>query len=566
MTARMRQVCMASAVVAASTACTPPIEPADLVLRHGRIVTMDDVMPEAQALAARGGRIVAVGRDAEMERYISPSTTVIDLAGRLATPGFIEGHGHFLGVGDAKLQLDLTDARTWAEVVAMVADAAARARPGELVRGRGWHQDEWNPLPSPVVQGLPLHDDLSAVSPDNPVLLVHASGHATFANRRAMELAGISRQMRNPAGGVIVRDREGDPTGAFLETAAALLDRVRESAAPADPHRQAELAQREALSKGITTFQDAGSSFEAADLFKAMIDDGSLSLRLWVMLQEANERLASRMADYRLVGHGGDRLTVRAIKRSIDGALGSRGAWLLEPYADLAATTGLNTTPVEQIEEAARLAIANGFQLCVHAIGDRANRETLDLYERMFAAHPGDADLRWRIEHAQHLHPDDIPRFAALGVIASMQGVHATSDGSWVPDRLGARRTEEGAYVWQKLLQSGAVVVNGTDAPVEDVNPIRSFYASVSRRLADGSVFYPDQRMSRLEALRSYTLSAAYAGFEEHIKGSLTPGKLADVVVLSKDILTILEEEIPTTQIVYTIIGGRVVYEADVAH
>lgn len=561
MTALVRHISMASALVAGSMACTPPIEPADLVLRNGRIVTLDDLVPEAQALASRGGRIVAVGRDAEIGRYIGPSTRVIDLAGRLATPGFIEGHGHFLGLGDAKLQLDLTTAQSWAQVVAMVADAVMRARPGELIRGRGWHQDEWTPAPSRVVQGFPLHDDLSAVSPYHPVLLVHASGHATFANARAMELAAVSRQTPDPPGGEIVRDVDGDPTGTFLETAAGLFDRVRQSAAPADPRRQAELAQREALSKGITTFHDAGSSFEAVDLFKTMADDGSLRLRLWVMLRESNERLVSRMADYRLIGYGGDRLTVRAIKRSIDGALGSRGAWLLEPYADVPSTSGLNTTPVDEIEETARLAIANGYQLCVHAIGDRANRETLDLYERTFAAHAGEADRRWRIEHAQHLHPDDIPRFAALGVIASMQGVHAASDGPWVPDRLGDRRAEEGAYVWQKLLQSGAVVVNGTDAPVEDVSPIHSFYASVSRRLADGSVFYPDQRMSRLEALRSYTLSAAYAGFEDRLKGSLAPGKLADVVVFSKDILTIPEDEIPTAEIVYTIIGGQVVHD-----
>jgi hypothetical protein len=260
------------------------------------------------------------------------------------------------------------------------------------------------------------------------------------------------------------------------------------------------------------------------------------------------------------VDAGGKRFTVRAIKHSIDGALGSRGAWLLEPYSDLETSTGLETTPRAVIEQTARLALQHGYQLCVHAIGDRANRETLDLFERAFRARGGGKDLRWRIEHAQHLHPDDIPRFGRLGVVAAMQGIHATSDGPWVPRRLGEKRTREGAYVWQKLLRSGTVIANGTDAPVEDVSPIASFYASVSRRLPDGSVFLPDERMSREEALRSYTLDAAYAAFEEASKGSLAPGKLADITVLTRDILTVPEPEIPGAEVAYTILGGKVAY------
>jgi predicted amidohydrolase YtcJ len=278
------------------------------------------------------------------------------------------------------------------------------------------------------------------------------------------------------------------------------------------------------------------------------------------MLRVPNEELAARMDAYRTIGYGKEQLTVRAIKHSIDGALGSHGAWLLEPYSDLPASTGLNTTPVETIEETARLALEHDWQLCVHAIGDRANRETLDLFARALEDVPDARERRWRVEHAQHLDTADVPRFAALGVIASMQGVHCTSDAPWVVPRLGERRAEEGAYVWQKLLASGAVVTNGTDAPVEDCDPLASFYASVSRRLPDGSRFYPDQSMSRMEALRSYTVSNAYAAFEENEKGTLTPGKLADVTVLSKDILEIPEDEIPTAEVLYTIVGGRVLY------
>jgi predicted amidohydrolase YtcJ len=292
-----------------------------------------------------------------------------------------------------------------------------------------------------------------------------------------------------------------------------------------------------------------------------MADEDKLGIRLWVMVRAGLEQEAQKLAQYRMVDYANGHLTVRAIKRSIDGALGSRGAWLLEPYADKPDSTGLNTTPVEEIRATARLAMQHGYQLCVHAIGDRANRETLNIFEEAFKANPDKKDVRWRVEHAQHLNPADIPRFGALGVIASMEGVHCTSDAPYVLARLGPKRAEEGAYVWQKLMKSGAVVTNGTDAPVEDVDPIGSYYATVSRKLKDGSVFYPDQRMSRMEALKSYTLSGAFAAFEENSRGSIKPGKYADMVVLSKDILTIAEDDIPSAQVVYTIVGGKVKYK-----
>jgi len=278
-------------------------------------------------------------------------------------------------------------------------------------------------------------------------------------------------------------------------------------------------------------------------------------------VREGVEALAANLAKYKMVGYGSNHLTVRAIKRTIDGALGSRGAWLLEPYSDLPGNTGLNTSLLEEAQQISDLAMQHGYQFCVHAIGDRANREILNIYEETFKKNSDKSDLRWRVEHAQHLHPTDIPRFGQLGVIASMQGIHCTSDAPYVPARLGTQRAEEGAYVWQKLMKSGATIVNGTDAPVEDVNPILSFYATVSRKTKDGSVFYPDQRMSREEALKSYTLNAAYGAFEERIKGSLTLGKLADIVILSKDIMTVPEDEIPSTEVLTTIVGGQIVYQ-----
>jgi predicted amidohydrolase YtcJ len=279
------------------------------------------------------------------------------------------------------------------------------------------------------------------------------------------------------------------------------------------------------------------------------------------MVRAGVGELSKKLPAYRTIGHAGNHLTVRAIKLSLDGALGSRGAWLLAPYSDLPSSTGLNTVPVEQARETARLALQHGYQFCVHAIGDRANRETLDIFEQSYRS-SSSKDLRWRVEHAQHLSLDDIPRFGRLGVIAAMQGVHCTSDAPFVPARLGDRRAEEGAYVWQKLMQSGAVVTNGTDAPVEDVDPIASYYASVTRRLSGGKTFYPDQKMTRMEALASYTRRAAYSAFEEDLKGTLAPGMLADITVLTKDITTVPDEEIRSARVAYTVVGGRVAYDA----
>jgi hypothetical protein len=533
--------------------------PADLVLRGGKIATLETGNPEVQALAARDGRIVALGSDEELSELIGPETEVVELDGRLAIPGFIEGHAHYMRLGSATLELNLMDAASWDEIVRMVAEAVADAEPGELITGRGWHQEKWSPRPEPNVDGLPFHDSLSAVSPDNPVILTHASGHASYANARAMELAGITAATDDPPGGEIVRDADGNPIGAFRETAAGLLGPARAGAPDPDPRRVALLAQEEAFAKGITSFQDAGSGFETIDLWKQMVDDGDLKIRMYAMIRADPDALARNLAEYRTIGYGGDRLTVRAIKVSIDGALGSHGAWLLEPYVDLPTSTGLNTTPVEEIRAMARLAMEHDYQLNVHAIGDRGNRETLNLFEEAYAA-AGPGDYRWRIEHAQHLHPDDIPRFGRLGVIASMQGVHATSDAPWVEPKLGARRTEEGAYVWQKIMSHGGVVMNGTDAPVEDVDPIASYYATVARKMDDGQVFFADQAMTREEGLRSYTINAAYGAFEDDIKGTLAVGKLADVTVLSGDILTIEEDNISEVEVAYTIVGGEVVY------
>ena len=534
---------------------------ADLVITGGKIITVDDANPEVEALAAKDGKIIALGSAEEIAAHVGESTRVVELAeGQVAIPGFIEGHGHFMGLGDFRSQLDLRSATSWQDIVDQVAAAAAELPAGSWIRGRGWHQDKWSAPPEPNLEGFPLHASLSDAAPDHPVLLTHASGHALFANAKAMELAGIDGATPDPQGGEILHDAAGAPTGLFRETAQSLIHAARGEGPSVDElTRAARLAAEESLAKGVTSFQDAGSAFETVDFLRQVTAaEDWVGPRLWMMVRDSNEALESRLAEVVEATRDDDVLTVAGIKLSIDGALGARGAWLLEPYTDSPESTGLNLVPIPVAERTAEIAQEVGVQLCIHAIGDRANREVLDLFERALGDKVGE-DHRWRIEHAQHLHLDDIPRFAELGVVASMQAVHCTSDGPWVPDRLGDQRSEDGAYVWRKLIDAGVVVSNGTDAPVEDVDPLASYYSSVSRLMANGERFYPDQVMTRLEALRSYTLSAAFAAFEDDVKGSLEVGKLADVVVLSQDILTVPEESIPDTQVVHTIVGGEVV-------
>ncbi len=565
---------LAVALLAGCGATGPDIGgPADLVLLGGRVVTVDPAHPEAEAVAVKDGLVAALGTTAEIRQTVGPETEVIELEGRLAIPGFIEGHGHFLGVGNAQMILKLGESENWNRIVDQVAEAVAEAAPGTWIEGRGWHQEKWDEVPGGAVEGLPHHLGLSEISPENPVLLRHASGHAAFANALAMELAGIDRSTPDPPGGTIVRDADGRATGALRETAQGLVARARDRAmAERSPEEQraelelmVKLAAEESLAKGVTSFQDAGSSFASIDLFREMAEEGRLPIRLYVMVRgESHEDMDARLGDYFLDNHADGFLTVRSIKTVVDGALGAHGAWLLEPYDDMPSSEGLVLQPVEDIEETARIGVRHGFQVNTHAIGDRGNREVLDLYERVFEeAGVSGHDLRFRIEHAQHIHPDDIPRFGQIGVIASMQAVHATSDGPWVPEKLGDWRAETGAYVWRSLLDSGAVVTNGTDAPVEDVDPIASYHATVTRELNDGTRFYPEQAMTREEALHSYTMANAFAAFEEGVKGSLTPGKYADIVVLTKDILSVPEDEILQARPALTIVAGEVVHRLE---
>jgi predicted amidohydrolase YtcJ len=547
----------------------------DLVLVGGTVITVDEGTPEAQAVAVKDGRILAVGSSDEIRAMAGPGTEVIELDGRVVMPGFIEGHGHFLGLGQARMTVDLQGTTSWDQIVEKVAEAVAEAEPGAWITGRGWHQERWDPAPENTFDGVPTHHALSEVSPDNPVLLTHASGHASLANAAAMEAAGITAATPDPSGGTFVRDAEGNPTG-FLRQAAqgqarAALNQYEEGMTPDEVQvrfrRQVELAGEDALRHGVTSFHDMGSSFADVERLRDLADAGELPIRLHLAIRgESNQAMDERLADYRMVGHGNHFLTVRAVKRQIDGALGTHGAWLLDPYTDMPSTSGLPQVSVENLRETADIALRHDYQMNTHAIGDRGNREALDIYADIMAEAAASAgngaspDLRWRIEHAQNLHPDEVPRFAEMGVIASMQGIHATSDGPWVPQRLGEERSRRRAYVWRSLLDANAVICNGTDVPVEPISPIASYHASITRQMASGERFFPEQSMDRLEALRSYTIGCAYAVFEEDLLGSVTPGKLADLVVLDRNILTVSEDEVRDAQVEMTLVGGEIRY------
>jgi predicted amidohydrolase YtcJ len=532
----------------------------DRILVNAVVHTLDDARPRVEAVAMAGGRIAATGTTEEMLALRGPQTEVIDLKGAVIVPGLKESHGHFVGIGQARMTLDLVGTKSWDEVVAKVAAAVKTRPPGTWIVGRGWHEGKWTTNPARLIRGFPPHDALSAVSPDHPVYLTRADGHAGFANAKAMALMKITGTSKAPAGGDIIRDEKGQATGVFVDTAQRLI--TPPPATERDIREAIRLATEECLRKGITFFDDAGADLKTIALYKELAAKNELGIRLYAMIRGLDNLKAFGPPQ---PGGPDSFLTVRALKLSIDGALGSRGARLLEPYVDDPGNHGLWVTDPAVVREAALYGVEKGFQVNVHAIGDAGNREVLDAFEAAFKAHPEKKDVRFRDEHSQILDERDIPRFAKLGVIASIQGIHGTSDLPWASKRLGEARVLEGAYVWQKLKKSGAVLINGTDAPVEDVDPIRSFHASVTRQSENGippGGYQPDQKLSRLEALRSYTKDAYWASFAEANGGTIVPGKWADLTVLSKDILTVPDAEILKTEILYTIVNGKVAYRS----
>lgn len=537
-------------------------EKGDLIIYGGNIYTVSDT-GIVEAVVSKGDKILFVGSKAEALKFKGDSTQLLDLKGKTMTPGLIESHAHIMGIGYNRLNIDLMKVNSYEELIQKVEEVAANTPKGEWILGRGWHQDKWKDQTETRFKGFPTHDDLSARVPDHPVWLKHASGHMGLANAAAMEKAGIDRDSPQPDGGEIFMGIGGNPTGIFNETAQSeIIKAIPESGAERET-KALELAVQELLENGITSMHNAGAVRKEIDLFKEFAETGKLKVRVYTML---NGRDSLLLNDYfnsgPEIGLYNDHLTVRSIKLYADGALGSRGAWLLEEYSDAEGKYGHNVMPMSAIQSVTSEGYRNGFQLCVHAIGDRANREVLDIFENTIK--PDDKNHRFRIEHAQHISLDDIPRFSELDVIASVQAIHMSSDRPWAINRLGLQRIVDGAYVWQKLIQSGARVINGTDAPVEPVSAIASFYSSVSRKTLEGKPaggYEPEQKMTRPQALQAYTLDGAYGAFEEHIKGSIEVGKLADFTIFSQDLMTVPEEDILDTQVDYTIVGGEIVFE-----
>ena len=531
----------------------------DLIIYGGTIYTVDSTNSKVESVAVRDGKIYQIGGFNKISSLINKNTKVIDLEGKIMIPGFIEGHAHIMGTGYNQKNIDLLNTSSFDEIVEIVKNKSNEIPEGEWIIGRGWHQDKWIESPEKLIKGFPTHNKLSEAVPNHPVYLRHASGHASLANKKAMELFKIDKKSSNPDGGEIFKDITGNPTGVFNETAQGLISPPESTF---EDHLVAlKMANNHAIKNGITTFHDAGSDFKDIKAYKELAKSGELDLRLVIMLNGNNDSLLNHYYEIGPeIGLYDNHLTVRSIKLYADGALGSRGAWLIEDYEDAEGEHGHIVTPVEKLKKVTKEGFDNGFQICTHAIGDMANREVLNIYNKHLKK---GNDSRFRIEHAQHIDLKDIPRFSELGVIAAIQGIHMSSDRPWAIDRLGKKRIVDSAYPWQKLYQSGAMIINGTDAPVEPINPIPSFYASVSRKTLNKTPeggYEPGEKMSRELALRSYTINGAYAAFEEDIKGSIEVGKLADFTVLDKDILLIDEDEILDTKIEMTIIGGEVVY------
>lgn len=533
---------------------------ADLVLRNTTIYTVEAARPMAQAVAVKDGKILFVGSNVAVAKFVGPATKSLDLAGRFVYPGFVDAHAHFTGIGQREMTLNLEGTRTKAAFLAMVEAAVKRARPGEWVTGRGWIETFWSP---PV---FPTRHDLDQIAPNNPVVLTRADGHASIANSAALKIAGLTGSSVAPAGGAISLDGDGQPTGMLIDAAQGMVRRLVPATAESDLERALEFASEREVSLGWTQVHDAHGSWTEVERMRKLYRDGRLKIRIYKAISGP-----SRDAD-QLIARGpgqpefGDRLTVRDIKVVMDGALGSRGAAMLAPYSDDPHTTGLITTDTMALKGMLERALRAGIQVETHAIGDRGNHITLDMYAAALKAIPPAQrkvrEPRWRIEHAQIVTPADLPRFKQLGLIASMQPSHAIGDLFFVPSRIGMARIK-GAYAWETFLRMGVPVAGGSDAPVERGEPMIEFYAAVARKSLEGKSgpgWHPEEKVTRTQALKMFTWYPAFAAFEENGHGSIVVGKAADFTILDADIMTIPEAKILTTKNVMTIIGGEVVF------
>lgn len=558
-------VLLVALISAFALSSTPEkIPPADLVLQNGNFYTVNDRQSNAQAVAVKGDRILFVGSNLGARKYIGKTTRVIDLKGETVVPGMTDAHHHLEGVGFREMTLNLEGVNSLEEFLAKVKGRVDQIRPGEWVTGRGWIETFWQP---PV---FPTRWDLDKVAPNNPVVLTRADGHGIVVNSAALKAAGIDKNTANPFGGEVSKDKQsGEPNGMLLDAAQGLVRNYIPATTAADEERAIVLGVNRDVSLGWTQVQNPGGSYGEIDLYKKLYAAGQIKLRIYKALSAPGLEAQRLFQDGPIIGAYGNRLTVRAIKLYADGSLGSRSAALLAPYSDKPDTSGFLTIKEETLQPILQQALRNGIQVETHAIGDRGNRFILDEYEKAMKAVPKAQwklkSPRWRVEHSQIVNPTDIPRFAKLGVIPSMQASHAIGDLHFAPARLGIERLA-GAYAWQSFVKSGSIIPGGSDAPVERGEPMIEFYAAVARKDMkgfSGAGWHPEEALTREQAIKMFTIWAAYAAFEEELRGSIEVGKLADFTVLSADIMTIPEAEILKTRCLMTIIGGEIVYEVN---
>ena len=552
-----RTTLLAAVLLAAPLAAQRPAPaPADLIVTNARIYTVDDAHPLVSALTVRDGRIQFVGSEREALSLRGPATQMVDARGKTVIPGIVDAHAHLLGLGYSLANVRLADTRSYEQVIERVVARLASVPAGRWIQGRGWDQNKWGDT------RFPTHEALSRATPNHPVVLERIDGHAILANAAAMKAAGITAATRDPAGGRIERFPNGEPTGVFVDNASSLVERVIPAPTKADIREATLAAIKESQKYGLVGVHDAGEPKAVIDIFEEMAKAGEFGLRNYIMVGDDSAAIAHYFARGPQSALYDGRLWIRAVKLYSDGALGSRGAALLDPYADDPKNSGLLVSAPAHIQDVATRGLRAGFQINTHAIGDRGNRVVLDAYEAALAVVPT-ADHRFRIEHAQVLNFADIPRFAKLGVIPAMQAVHQPSDMNWVPRRVGYERSL-GAYAWRSLLNTGVIIPNGSDFPVERVNPLYSFHASVARTDDNDwppGGWLPQEKMTRDEALKSITIWPAAAAFQEQLMGSLTPGKYADFVILDQDIMRIPETEILKTSVIATYLGGKAVYQ-----
>ena len=541
----------------------PRVEPADVIFTNANVYTANDQQPNAEAVAVKGDRIVFVGSNAEVKKFQGAKTRVVDLHGATVLPGMTDAHHHLEGVGFREITLNLEGITNLQDFLAKVKARVDQAKPGEWVTGRGWIETFWTP---PV---FPTRWDLDKVSPNNPLILERADGHGSVANSAALKIAGIDKNTASPFGGEVSKDKQtGEPNGMLLDAAQGLVRRHVPPTSPADAERAVVLGVQRDIGLGWTQVQDPGGSYADVGLYRKLYSEGKIKLRIYKVLSAPGKEAQRLLNEGPIIGAYGNRLTVRALKFYADGSLGSRSAALLAPYSDAPETSGFLTIKEENLLPMLEEALRKGIQCETHAIGDRGNRFILDEYEKALNAVPANqrkiANPRWRVEHSQIVNPADIPRFAKLGIIPSMQPSHAIGDLHFAPARLGIKRLE-GAYAWNSFIKSGVIVPGGSDAPVERGEPMIEFYAAVARKDLkgfSGDGWHPEEAVSRDQALKMFTIWPAYAAFEENVRGSIEVGKLADFTVLSADIMKIPEMDILKTHCVMTVIGGEIVFES----